>query len=100
MICGIRPAIWHTACIGWGMSNVTTVHADPAALKGVTKITIPGSQTAETAFFGADGLTFGDLVDAINPLNHIPIVSDLMNDGEASAPSTASNLLGGALLGG
>jgi hypothetical protein len=51
-------------------------------------------------FFGADGLSFRDVLDAINPLNHIPIVSDLLADATGHIPSTASRLVGGALLGG
>lgn len=59
-----------------------------------------GSTTAEQGLFGKDGLTFGDVLDAVNPLNHIPIVSDLFASTTGSAPSAASKLVGGALMGG
>jgi hypothetical protein len=59
-----------------------------------------GSATAEQGLFGKDGLTFGDVLDAVNPLNHIPIISDLFASATGSAPSAASKLAGGALMGG
>lgn len=54
----------------------------------------------DQGLFGKDGLTFGDVLDAVNPLNHIPVVSELFASATGSAPSTASKLAGGALLGG
>ena len=52
------------------------------------------------SFFGADGLSFRDALDAINPLNHIPIVSDLFENLTGHEASTGSKLIGGTLLGG
>lgn len=51
-------------------------------------------------FFGKDGLTFGDVLDAINPLNHIPIVSDIYSNLVGHKASAGSRLAGGALFGG
>lgn len=51
-------------------------------------------------FFGEDGLTFRDVLDAVNPLNHIPIVSDIFQSATGHQPSTASQLAGGTLIGG
>lgn len=70
-----------------------------ARVQTPTQITIH-PQNAEQAFFGKDGLTFGDIVDAVNPLNHIPVVSDLMGGASEEKPSVAAKLIGGALLGG
>lgn len=53
-----------------------------------------------TEFFGADGLSWHDVVDAINPLEHIPIISELFDSATDHTPSTAAKLAGGALLGG
>ena len=41
--------------------------------------------------FGKDGLSFGDVLDAINPLNHIPVVSDIYSNltGEKRPPVRA-----------
>jgi hypothetical protein len=68
-----------------------------------TKITITpdsNSPPGATGFFGDDGLSFADVLDAINPLKHIPIVSDLIYDKPEEKASVASNLVGGALMGG
>lgn len=82
------------------MTEIPTIRPQTtSSSEGVTQITIR-PQNAEEAFFGRDGLTFGDLVDAVNPLNHIPIVSDLVGGASEEKPSVASKLLGGALLGG
>ena len=51
-------------------------------------------------FWGDDGFTFADVLDIINPLQHIPVVSTLYRSltGETIAPS--ARLMGGALFGG
>ncbi len=56
--------------------------------------------SGNSAFFGPDGLTWHDFVDAINPLEHIPIISNLFDSMTGHTPSTAAKLAGGALLGG
>lgn len=50
--------------------------------------------------FGADGFNFLDILDVINPLQHIPFVSTLYRalTGDTIAP--ASRVAGGALFGG
>lgn len=55
---------------------------------------------ADARFFGEDGLGITDVVDAINPLNHIPFISTLYQEATGTAVSSASRLVGGALLGG
>jgi hypothetical protein len=71
----------------------------------ITKIDItPAASTAKPSekgeFFGEDGLSFRDVLDAVNPLNHIPLVSSWFEKETEHTPSTASKLAGGALLGG
>lgn len=53
-----------------------------------------------TWLFGEDGFGFDDLLDVINPLQHIPILSSLYRwiTGDEIAP--AASLAGGALFGG
>lgn len=46
------------------------------------------------------GPSFRDFLDAINPLNHIPIVSDIFEDATQHEPSTLSKLVGGSIFGG
>ncbi len=50
--------------------------------------------------FGADGLTFGDVLDVINPLQHVPIVSFIYRAITGDTISAASKVTGGALFGG
>lgn len=50
--------------------------------------------------FGQDGLTFGDLVDIINPLQHIPVISTIYRALTDDQIEPGSRLAGGALFGG
>jgi hypothetical protein len=50
--------------------------------------------------FGKDGLTFGDIIDVINPLQHIPIVGTIYRWLTGDEISPASSLAGGFLFGG
>ncbi len=51
-------------------------------------------------FWGSDGLTFGDLLDAINPLQHIPIVSTLYRAATDDEISAGARIVGGGVFGG
>ncbi len=66
---------------------------------GETKADAPADSFA-TRLFGADGFNFLDILDVINPLQHIPFVSTLYRalTGDTIAP--ASRVAGGALFGG
>ena len=70
--------------------------ASPTPLGGGTA----GDEDESFSLWGSDGLTFGDIFDIINPLQHIPIVSTIYRaitgDDIAAAPKVA----GGALFGG
>ncbi|MDH3241005.1 MAG: hypothetical protein OEO83_10090 [Alphaproteobacteria bacterium] len=50
--------------------------------------------------FGNDGLTFGDLLDTINPLHHLPVVGFIYRAVTGDTISPASLIAGGALFGG
>lgn len=50
--------------------------------------------------FGDDGLSFGTLLDIINPLQHIPVVSTIYQRLTGDEASPAANIIGGALFGG
>jgi hypothetical protein len=52
------------------------------------------------AAFGDDGFGFDDVVDMINPLQHIPIVSTLYRALTGDKIDVASRLVGGTLYGG
>ncbi|TVR96382.1 MAG: hypothetical protein EA406_12130 [Rhodospirillales bacterium] len=60
----------------------------------------PPNHTPEFRPFGADGLTFADVLDVVNPLQHIPVVSTIYRAVTGDSIAPASRLLGGALFGG
>lgn len=75
-----------------------TATASAGLVARPTAVAAAGGSTK--GFFGPDGPSFRDALDAINPLNHIPIVSDIFANATGHEPSTASKLAGGALIGG
>jgi hypothetical protein len=50
--------------------------------------------------WGEDGFTFGDLIDLINPLQHIPGVATLYREFTGDQIAPGARLLGGSLFGG
>jgi hypothetical protein len=58
------------------------------------------SSNATSSLWGKDGFSFGDVLDTVNPLQHIPVVSALYEKATGDKASAGSNLLGGALFGG
>jgi len=60
----------------------------------------PTSGAASAGLWGEDGFTFGDLVDVLNPLQHIPVVSWAYRaiTGDQIAPGSMA--VGGGLYGG
>lgn len=50
--------------------------------------------------FGDDGLTFEDVLDVINPLQHIPVISSLYREWTGDAIDPVARIAGGALFGG
>jgi hypothetical protein len=61
---------------------------------------LSGGGETESWLFGEDGFGFDDLLDIVNPLQHIPVVSSLYRwiTGDEIAP--AASIAGGALFGG
>ena len=47
-----------------------------------------------------EGMTFGDVLDIVNPLQHIPIVSTIYRMATEDSIGVGSRILGGALFGG
>jgi hypothetical protein len=56
--------------------------------------------TTERLAFGDDGLTFGDVLDVVNPLQHIPVVSTVYREVTDDEISNLPRLLGSGLFGG
>ena len=50
--------------------------------------------------FGKDGFTFGDFLDIINPLQHIPVISTIYRSISGDDIEPGSRIAGGALFGG
>ena len=72
---------------------------------GLDKFRIPVAsidENSETAnqLWGEDGFTFGDLIDLINPLQHIPGVATLYREFTGDEIAPGARLLGGSLFGG
>ncbi len=59
-----------------------------------------GFRRLERAVFGADGLTFGDLIDVINPLQHVPVVATIYRSMTGDTIAPGPRLAGGGLFGG
>lgn len=61
-----------------------------------------GDAAPKTAsgFWGKDGFTFGDVLDLINPLQHIPIVGAIYRAATGDDMAAGARVLGGALYGG
>ena len=58
-----------------------------------------GDET-NSSFFGNDGMTFGDLLDIINPLQHIPVLSTIYRALTGDEISPGARIVGRALFGG
>ncbi len=58
------------------------------------------AEAPSNSFWGEDGFSFGDLIDMINPLQHIPVVSSLYRSLTGDEASAGSRLAGGAIFGG
>lgn len=51
-------------------------------------------------FFGNDGLSFADLLDVLNPLQHLPVIGDLYRSLTGDQISPGARMAGGTLYGG
>jgi len=59
-----------------------------------------GNGDGQFRAFGADGFTFLDILDIINPLQHIPLVASIYRDLTGDEIDPASRVIGGTLFGG
>ena len=60
--------------------------------------TMPSQESS--SIFGEDGFSFGDILDIINPLQHIPIVSSIYRKISGDIIAPAMQIAGDALFGG
>jgi len=79
---------------------ITSTRHDAPAPERATTTTTAGGDDGGRPFWGKDGFTFGDILDAINPLQHLPVVSTAYRAATEDAISPGARILGGALFGG
>ncbi len=75
----------------------------PAGSEATKSANDPAKQAdkeKEFSFFGDDGVTFWDMLDVINPLQHIPIVSTAYRAITGDELDPGARLAGGTLFGG
>ncbi len=59
-----------------------------------------GETVNEAAATDEDGFSFGDFLDMINPLQHVPVISTLYREMTGDEMEPAARIVGGALYGG
>lgn len=59
-----------------------------------------GAFLKNESFWGKDGFSFNSIVDALNPLQNIPVVSNIYRAITGDETEGGSKLLGGAIFGG
>lgn len=79
--------------------NQSAIRGRMAAAQAEANEGRSGSKGGE-GFWGEDGFTFGDLIDIINPLQHIPIVSTIYRAITGDEIGAGPRMIGGAALGG
>jgi hypothetical protein len=92
-------ANWPESCLGPGENKGKIV----PAISDVRTVAFGGSfspQASANAVKPRQGLTFGDLLDTINPLQHIPIISSIYRAITGDLMSPTAEIAGGALFGG
>jgi hypothetical protein len=92
---------WRDSCMTILMlttTNIITPYSTLELLRAQESRTASGDTAS--SLWGKDGFSFGDVLDTVNPLKHIPVVSALYEKATGDKTSTGSNLLGGALFGG
>lgn len=77
------------------MIQIQLQQQDPSAAHNAR-----AEQHDELKPFGDDGLTFGDVIDVFNPLQHIPVVGHIYRKFTGDHIDPAIRVAGGALFGG
>jgi hypothetical protein len=84
------------------MTDAITANASKPLQLTVNPLPESSSKSAvqPQSFFSADGPNFKDVLDFINPLQHIPIVSSIYRSVTGDVPSTGAKIAGDTLFGG
>lgn len=87
-----------------GSTNIADIEAKhiraSQAEKGASNSSNSSPAGVDLKPFGEDGLTFGDILDVINPLQYIPVISTIYRNLTGDELSPAARIAGGALFGG
>ena len=65
-----------------------------------TAVSAVATTSTQQSFWSGEGPSFKDVLDTINPLQHIPIISTIYQSLTGDVQSTGAKLTGGALFGG
>ena len=60
----------------------------------------PATEVVGDDFWGEDGFSFEDVIDMINPLQHVPVLSSLYRSVTGDEISSGAQIAGGGLFGG
>jgi len=71
-----------------------------AAAKNSDGSPVDAEASNEIAMFGEDGFGFDDFLDIINPLQHLPIISNIYREITGDELSPGSRIIGGGIFGG
>ncbi len=85
---------WPPSFIGAQSASSSKIQTQQLALT-------PPSETTEGegfTFFGDDGFSFNDLIDIVNPLQHIPVVSTFYRETTGDEISAAPRVMGSTLF--
>ncbi len=82
------------------MDRMDRTRGQQLASANPTQMGSDGNIDAEAHLFGKDGFGFDDLIDIINPLQHLPIISSLYRELTGDTIAKLPRILGGALFGG
>jgi hypothetical protein len=85
---------------GSAVPDIIAYHHRPEDIGDLSNQDVPDDEGNGGNLFGTDGLTFGDFLDVINPLQHIPIVSTIYREMTGDDISPGARVAGGALFGG
>lgn len=94
------PAREATNPDGSAIPDIIAYHHRPEDLGDHSNQDVDANGGTGGNLFGEDGLTFGDILDVINPLQHIPVISHIYREMTGDEISPAARVAGGALFGG
>lgn len=82
------------------MDSFAAIVARPYPTPDAPPVDPPPEEMGGVSLFGDDGLTFLDVLDVINPLQHIPVISTIYRAVTGDEIAAGPRVLGGALFGG